>query len=129
LGHAPELLLEQADTADPDGVGAELQQLRKEIFVGSRVQGGLQDFDPDIRVVRSCEAGYVQQPDRRDVHLRDNAATNPAPLIVCLDQQNSTAARQLRQGSPGALCGAESMLCSMVGPLGRLNGVSRDFQY
>jgi hypothetical protein len=50
-----------------------------------------------VWIVQSGAAGNVHEPDRRDVNLRRNQATDPAPLIVGFDQQNPAALRQPRQ--------------------------------
>jgi hypothetical protein len=39
-------------------------------------------------------AGYVHEPDGRDMDLGCDPTTDPASLIVGLDQQDATALRQ-----------------------------------
>ena len=94
LGNALEFILEQADTADPNRIGAIFQQLRDQFIVGPPVQRCFKDLDLYVWMVALCAAGDVHEPDGRDVDLWRDPTTHPASLIVSLDQQDSTALRQ-----------------------------------
>ncbi len=96
-GNTLELILEQADAAYTNEVGAILQELRHQSFVRSPVQRRFKDFNAYVRIVQPRAAGDVHEPDRRDVNLGRDEAADPAPLIVGLDQQNAAAFRHLRQ--------------------------------
>ena len=103
LGNALKFILKEANAAYANQIGTIVDQLRYQLFVGPRVQRCFKDFNMYAGIVPPGAASHIHEPDGRDVNLRRNQATDPAPLIVRLDQQNPTAFRQLRQQVAGWL--------------------------